>query len=744
MLDRPSAVFLINLVQDVNVLRPLIVMASRDFGLATRLLVSSKFAQRDLFGIWAAELDTLKAELKDLSIDTFESPWDAARHLTGRGLIFAGSESSLPGHKETHEVLRIAPASFTTVTLQHGFECVGFRHSPAHDRAHGERVSFAADIVCGWQDGELLSSIPASQRPKLFVTGPTALLQGFEGPVARDAPAPGIICENLHSVRLNVEGGTKMEFVAAFSEFCRLVGKDSKVVLRPHPGGQYSLKNAIQLPANVEIDNAPMYRLDLRRFAFGISAPSSVVLDMVLAGIPTAVWHDKAGSVDTGNYAGLTSVSTPAQWAEFARAATAEPAPFLERQAAFLEAQRMPLDPAEIYERYAALFRSAVPTPSVGRGAFPVAKQRVLFVANAHLPTLQVCLEQPLASAIHSGEVAAEILTETELLARRAELGSDDAFLGWLDRSLVDFAPDAMMFSRYSGPHARHLLDWAKRRAIPTVYQIDDDLLAVPKSLGERKYAYHNAPERLDAVRTLLTGVDLVYASTERLQERLLGYYPDLPIVAGAINCSGRVISRPQQRPARILGYMASADHLPNLEMILPAVIATLDRYPQLRFELFGSIPVPPELERFGDRVVKIPPIAEYDNFLERFAERKWDIGLCPLTPTDFNLTKLINKWVEYTSIGAAVVASRGMIYDECCADGSGMLADGTGEWLAALEQLVADDAARIGQVQRAQAKLETRYGIEQHRRQIMAILDDALGRAMAGRSAEQGLQESS
>ena len=59
MTQRKSAVFLINLVQDVNVLRPLIFMAARDFAMPTLLLVSSKFTARDLFGIWQSELEDL-------------------------------------------------------------------------------------------------------------------------------------------------------------------------------------------------------------------------------------------------------------------------------------------------------------------------------------------------------------------------------------------------------------------------------------------------------------------------------------------------------------------------------------------------------------------------------------------------------------------------------------------------------------------------------------------------------------
>lgn len=741
MFQQPTAIFLINLVQDVNVLRPLVYMAARDFDFEILLLVSGKFADRDTYGIWQEELEILQAET-NARLEVFETDWAAYQLLDGGGIIFAGSESNLPGHSTTHNIFRYAPPSYLKVTLQHGFECVGFRHSSAHDRAHGQVISFGADLLCAWQDVAHQGSMALSQRAKAVVTGPSTVLQSFTDPIKRNLKGPGIVCENLHSVRLNKTSALKGEFVTAFGGFCRLLARDGReVVIRPHPGGQYMLKNKLVLPPNARVNNAPMFRLDLRQFAFGISAPSSVLIDMLLADLPTAVWRDRDGDIDADNYGGLASVSTPQDWFDFATRAAARPEPFIEAQREFLARQAMPIDPIEVFKRFAAIFQTASRL-NVGTGAVPVPRRRMLIVANAHLPTVQVCLERPLAPLVRSGELVTELLTETRLLERKAALGSASATVDWIDRTLDDFAPDAFIFSRYSGPFGGDMIAWARRNAVPVIYHLDDDLLSVPKSLGERKHAYHNAPERIEAVETLLTRADVVYASTDRLRYRLLGQFPDLPIIAGAINCSGRVIRTANSGPARVFGYMASADHLPNLQMILPAIAAVLERYPLLTFELFGTIPVPPELERFGDRVRSVPPVASYDAFLREFGERKWDIGICPLVRTEFNATKSNNKWVEYTSLGVAVVASGQMIYDDCCADGCGLLADGNDEWLAALVTLIEDDEGRAAMIGRAQRKLETAYSISKHREQILEIVELARGRLDEHGLAEAALAE--
>jgi glycosyltransferase involved in cell wall biosynthesis len=220
-----------------------------------------------------------------------------------------------------------------------------------------------------------------------------------------------------------------------------------------------------------------------------------------------------------------------------------------------------------------------------------------------------------------------------------------------------------------------------------------------------------------------------------------LGYFPDLPIVVGKIYCAGTLLRDPAAgRPVRV-GYMASADHAHNLEMVLPAVERLLESNADVRFELFGSIPVPEQLRRFGDRISTADPIANYDNFLNEFAKSEWDIGICPLVPINFNMTKANTKWVEYTSVGAAVVASKGTVYDECCGDGCGILADSIDEWCSALDLLVNNVEERVRIVERAQAKLEQEYSAAGLREQVLNII--ALGHAaVAARPTREQKEE--
>ncbi len=725
MPNAPTAVFVANLVQDVNILRPLVFMASRDFGLNCSILASNKLAGRDLFGIWRAELDQISAQ-SGASLKFFDDDWEAHQHLVGHGVIFAASESHLHNHLTTHSVFRHAPPGFLRVTLQHGFECVGFRHSADHDRAHGPTAAFGADLICSWYGTDHLHSMTPSQRRKLFITGPTSALQMPTGPIERDGSEPGVVCENLHSVRLSGAGDFKSEFVAAFDEFCRLLAEDGRsVILRPHPGGQYVLKNKVPLPPNATINNAPMYRMDLRQLSYGISAPSSVLIDMLLAGIPTAVWRDRKGDMDADNYAGLTTLSDPGEWLEFARAARSDPTPFLEMQKAFLDRQGMILDPAEVYSRFAEIFHMVQRMEVRPVGAV-AERERILIVANSHVPTVQLSWDKPLAPLIARGEVVSKLLTEQFLRKQPELVGYPEREEAWINRYLDQYNPSTIIFCRYSGPAYRPALEWARREKVPVIYHIDDDLLAIPPEVGARKHALHNSPERITAVRELLTSANLVYASTKKLRLKMLEYFPDQRVVAGEIYSSSMVLRRPTPGSTVKMGYMASADHANNLQMVLPAIEQLLEQNPQVQFELFGSIPVPGTLKRFGERITTAPPISNYNKFLIEFSEYGWDIGICPLIPIEFNMMKTNTKWVEYTTAGAAVVASRCPVYEDCCADGCGILADGLDEWFKGLQLLVSDEGERVRMVERAQAKLERDYSVGRLREQVFDIIEQA------------------
>ncbi|MEK0446640.1 MAG: hypothetical protein RLZZ399_1961 [Verrucomicrobiota bacterium] len=719
-------VFLINLLQDVNIVRPLAYLSAQSLRQKVHFLISHKFLERDLQGVWKKELETIQNEL-GATFSVYEDEYAAYEILKNQsGLLIAGSESNLAAHSLTHNVFRVAPSSFLKVTLQHGFECVGFLQSRDQDLAHGTQITFGADVICGWCAPERLTAMPPSERSKLYVTGPSAVLQMPVSGKKGEKSGYGLVCENMHSPRLNVAGDFKTDFLTVFSEYCASLEREgSRVALRPHPGGQYTLKNKVALPENVILNNHPIYRVDLSRYAYGISAPSSILIDMILAGIPVAVWQDGGGRMDLGNYQGLHRVSTVADWLEFTRLAVSNPKPFLKAQAKFLEDQRLKTDPVSVRDCYRLILSAGFSVgPSVRLGN-PRRPQRVLFVANGYIPTLQLSFIKPLAALIQEGQIQTDFLSE-EMIRRRFKSTVRDAEVqAWIRSYIEKFEPTTVVFCRYSGPWAAHMMECAECLGAAVIYHIDDDLLHLPEDIGASKYKFHNDPARLATVRHLLDHSNLVYCSTQKLKSRLEELNIQSPIVSGDIYCSGSVIREPVLKPVEKIGYMGIG-HEKNLEYVLPAIIRLLRKYPDLKFELFGTIPMPSDFVEFGDRISKAPKIDDYNHFLQTFAGYNWDVGICPLTPIPFNLVKANTKWVEYTSVGVAVVASRSTVYDECCSDECGLLAESVDEWFEALDALISSPEKRFQMVVRAQHKLKRHFSVDALRRQVLEVFDKA------------------
>lgn len=725
--SRAVAAFLFDLIQDVSVLRPLVRTISHKRHVDIVFLVSRQFEGRDKQWMWRAELDELAQEC-GATVTRFESPFGAVQNLSERhGIIFSASESNLAAHAVNHQVFLSAPPSFVRITVQHGYECVGFNQNREQTAAHGKSVRFAADILCGWVPREKLRHLSPSEADKYFELGPPMLLNRlFDKTLAGQIKDTGLICENLHSVRMRTVADLQSIYLSTLLKFATAqVSKNCKVAVRTHPGGQFVVKNRIELPQNVVLSRKPMYKTDLSRFKFGISAPSSVLIDMVLADLPTAVWQDEDAILDISAYAGLQVVSSLEEWLAFAESASTHPGVYLEKQQVFLRNTGLDVQPELIAKRFLSLVDGVL-----GRWVAPPLSdsgmRRVLLVANGIIPTLHISFLTPLEKLENDGSLRLFTLTEKDIIAAAADARDTGMSAAEFAVARIEaIRPDIAVFCRYSGPEVEQMVSRLRSAKVPVIFHIDDDLLNVPKEIGDKKFLEHSRTERTSTIRFLIDHADLVYCSTVRLRERFkeMGIRRDL--TAGSLYASGEVVAPAELRAVRTIGFMGN-DKTPELVALAPVIAKALNRHPYLRFELFGSMAMPEELKKFGSRVSASPPVSDYEEFVQHFTALQWDIGLCPLHKTPFNLVKADTKWVDYSSIGAAVIASRSTAYDAACADGCGILVDSEEEWSAAIDELVLDPEKRFRQVQTAQAKLREFYSVDRLIEQVLSIFDAA------------------
>jgi glycosyltransferase involved in cell wall biosynthesis len=288
-----------------------------------------------------------------------------------------------------------------------------------------------------------------------------------------------------------------------------------------------------------------------------------------------------------------------------------------------------------------------------------------------------------------------------------------------------EFRPDVVIMTRYGQADGPEIMAFFQNEGIPVVYHIDDDLLELPVSLGKEIRKRHG--KVVETRRQLLATCDLIYASTSYLAEVLRKRFPTQPIHHGGIYASymGEAlrIIRSVTKPRPVIGYMGSKGHQHDLQLVVPALERLLDERPELEFEVFGSIAMPDELLRFGERVRHHPVQTSYKKFLASLTALGWSIGLAPLVDEPFNRCKAPTKFIQYTAAGIPTMASFSPVYGEVIPDSAGYLIREQ-DWYAGLCSWLDDPQARREALNRAQAHCEQEFSLARLTEQVAHVLD--------------------
>ena len=655
--------FIVNLLQDVNILRPLVYLTADNIGIKPLIFVTQSFVKRDKFQIWMNELQSLSNETQaDLYLITsLIGVWQKLDSYTN-GFLISASESDLNSHKETHEIFKVAPSTISTVTLQHGFECVGFLMNKHHQHHHGSSVGFASDYICGWVPKELQRNLRPLQYSRYHNLGPTAWLQQtskriFNSNIDYNDPQKiGIVCENLHSVRFAGKSNVNL-FMQQFLELAEhLEVKGSKIALRPHPGGQYSINSNMSLPKNVVLVNQPSYKVNWKDYSFGISAPSSVLFDLMVNNVPVMVWQDQQQIIDITQHAFLPVAHSAKDMISFADYPLGIASSSTNQQlgAIFRDGEEI----ANNYTHFLEMLCGKSSSPkfvSVDPSTLSISKKiRVLLMAPAVTPTLTISFVKPLSLIPHLIEY--QLIHETGSEVLEGESGKE-ANARRCEKIIDTYQPDVLVMCRYGNKDAVQLSELCNQQNIKVVYYIDDLLFdPSPTTLEKKKYLNYKA--RAQVILDLIDKSDLIYCSTPDLSKQLAVTTQHQNIQFGKICLSVDPQSIAFHNSRRkVIGYTGFG-HTQDLESIEDVLLEVLREYPDWCLELIGTMTPSAKLLSLGQRLTLIPPERDYAAFISLLKSRNWSIGICPLIENRFNSSKANNKWIEYSCCNIATIAS--------------------------------------------------------------------------------------
>jgi glycosyltransferase involved in cell wall biosynthesis len=144
-----------------------------------------------------------------------------------------------------------------------------------------------------------------------------------------------------------------------------------------------------------------------------------------------------------------------------------------------------------------------------------------------------------------------------------------------------------------------------------------------------------------------------------------------------------------------IIGWQGSTSHDVDFKEALPALTRLFQERDDVRLRLFGDVPrsirgVIPE-NKFewtgGVPFNRYPEMLSFINF---------DIGIAPVSSSQFNASKSNLKWLEYAACKVPCVASDISAYNSSIKHGStGFLASNPDEWYYFLSRLLDDEVLR-------------------------------------------------
>jgi GT2 family glycosyltransferase/glycosyltransferase involved in cell wall biosynthesis len=283
--------------------------------------------------------------------------------------------------------------------------------------------------------------------------------------------------------------------------------------------------------------------------------------------------------------------------------------------------------------------------------------------------------------------------------------------------SALDYRADVIATQRHAVPDeaaVERLAAHCRRHNIALLYDLDDDLLAIPPEHPE----HAELSLKAGLVRRMLDAADAVWVSTEALRTVVASLGVKASVVANALDeriwsAYSAPVQRPPVGPVRIV-YLGTATHDADFAAVEPALARLMAGSDgRIGFDMVG-VSAQGGLPDWVNRVpLPVHAIASYPGFVHWATQiRWWDIGIAPLVDTPFNRRKSAIKTMDYAALGLPVLASDMPAFRGSVADGpGGMLVENTTPaWYAALALLTGDPRRRQALAEGARAAFLARH----------------------------------
>lgn len=215
-----------------------------------------------------------------------------------------------------------------------------------------------------------------------------------------------------------------------------------------------------------------------------------------------------------------------------------------------------------------------------------------------------------------------------------------------------------------------------------------------PMENGGRLLDIETNIRRRDLFRASFKNADMVTTTTDILRSKLATINPNTVTLPNLIDFEQYPIVEHVKKRVRI-GWQGGSSHYEDLYMVAPAIKKILKKYDNVDFVFWGDLRMYGLFRDIPMERVECHQWVKQICYPYKLACMNIDIGLCPIVDNEFNRNKSAIKWMEYSVVKAATIASAMPPYSTVMSDGNtGLLVKEDG-WYDAMEKLILDVETR-------------------------------------------------
>ncbi len=306
---------------------------------------------------------------------------------------------------------------------------------------------------------------------------------------------------------------------------------------------------------------------------------------------------------------------------------------------------------------------------------------------------------------------------------------------------------DIVMYSRYYGSDAFRSLWRHKSMGKKIVYDIDDDVWNIPKL----NPAHATYKEKKKHIVGMCNEADVVTVSTERLKNMVLQKteQENVKIVPNGIPLD-KFIKRPNKKGLRI-GWAGGSNHYEDLDIILDVIIELQEDY-DFEFIIQGLTGAPWDADAYSTNMklqrgdlsetelaFQTQKMEVYEKFrkIKNFRHVPFyppemfpsvihgidlDIGIIPIKGHVFDHSKSILKYLEYSAVGTAAIASKKHPYKD---DVLYTVKNKYTDWKEGLIELIENEELRDNLAKQQYKQLFPKYSIKKTTDKLAKVYDE-------------------